>query len=66
VLLLVASAQACSSHCLQTFHMSVITLADFMQMDEIEEDVKAIIEPIVDHRKHFHAKAAHISNSSQK
>ncbi|PUZ39294.1 hypothetical protein GQ55_9G279200 [Panicum hallii var. hallii] len=36
------------------------------KMDEIEEDVKAIIEPIVDHRKHVHAKAPHISNSSQK
>ena len=31
----------------------------FMQVDEIEEDVKAIIEPIVDHSKHVQAKARH-------
>ncbi|CAN6293753.1 unnamed protein product [Urochloa humidicola] len=36
------------------------------KVDEIEEDVKAIIEPIVDHSKHAHAKARHTSNSSQK
>ena len=33
-----------------------------MQVEEIEEDVKAIVEPIVDHSKHVHAKA----RSSQK
>lgn len=37
----------------------------FLQVDEIEEDVKAIIEPIMDHSKHVHAKACHTSNSSQ-
>ncbi|TKV94052.1 hypothetical protein SEVIR_9G250800v4 [Setaria viridis] len=35
------------------------------KVDEIEEDVKAIIEPIMDHSKHVHAKACHTSNSSQ-
>ncbi|OEL33239.1 hypothetical protein BAE44_0005742 [Dichanthelium oligosanthes] len=38
----------------------------FMQVDEIEDDVKAIIEPIVDHSKHVHARARHTSTSSQK
>jgi hypothetical protein len=28
----------------------------FLQVDEIEEDVKAIIEPIVNHSKHVHVK----------
>ncbi|CAL4933106.1 unnamed protein product [Urochloa decumbens] len=36
------------------------------KVNEIEEDVKAIIEPIVDHSKHAHAKARHTSDSSQK
>ena len=30
-----------------------------MQVEEIEEDVKAIVEPIVDHSKHVQAKARH-------
>ncbi|CAN6288337.1 unnamed protein product [Urochloa humidicola] len=34
------------------------------KLDEIEEDVKAIIEPIVDHSKHAHARVRHTSNSS--
>lgn len=29
------------------------------KVEEIEEDVKAIVEPIVDHSKHVHAKARH-------